>query len=84
MANRVRCVVPFCTHTRAADKLPPTHNEWICGNHWRLVGAVTKRRLRLFRMRARRYPHLDYDDILGRLWVKAKAQAIECAVGITA
>lgn len=31
--QRIKCVVPFCRHTRKADGA----EEWVCADHWRLV-----------------------------------------------
>lgn len=37
--HRVKCVVPFCRHTRK----PEGSTEWICATHWRLVPYWRKR-----------------------------------------
>lgn len=45
MPERRGCVVPFCRRTSTRF-----NNEWICGDHWRMV----PRHLKLFRTRRRR------------------------------
>lgn len=89
MTKRISCCVPFCAHTRGDRKgQPPLKegDEWICGDHWRLVSKVLKRRRsKLKRYRRRLHPSPKVDrlfEIDDRLWLAAKKQAIEKAAGI--
>lgn len=89
MTDRITCCIPFCRHTRGNRKGQrpiADGNEWICGEHWRLVSTVIKRRrAKLKRYRKRLYPGPKVErlfDIDDRLWEVAKKQAIERAAGI--
>lgn len=59
---RLRCMVPFCSHTRGRRKGDRGElvegSPWLCGAHWRLVPRERKRRW----------------DKLGKLWDKAVAK----------
>lgn len=74
---RLRCIVPFCAHTRGDRKGDPLipGMEWICSEHWRLTSKAWRRRLFLFKRRHR-------FDLAARTWQRLKAQAIERAVGL--
>jgi hypothetical protein len=75
--TRLTCIVPFCRHTRKdADKF----NEWICGDHWRLI---EKKYRRVYGRRARRWRRFRTGGEAGaRLWAWMKRRAIERAAGI--
>lgn len=47
--ERLQCCVPFCGRSRGDRKGDPVdrYDEWICGDHWKLVSRRTK----LFRRR---------------------------------
>lgn len=89
-SDRLLCVVIGCSHTIARRRLAdPSHNEWICPQHWKAVSAHTKRhRRRLGRLvgKAARTGRPAIQAILearqAALWEKTKAEAIEAAVGI--
>lgn len=45
MTVRLRCIVPFCKRTRGQRKgeRPISEGEdWICGEHWRLLSPSTR------------------------------------------
>ena len=91
---RVRCCVPFCSHTRGQRKgdLPPIHEktEWICGEHWMGI----PKRMRQAHSRAWNWtaglPYRRKGAPEGRLnrragrriWERCKRYAIERAVGV--
>lgn len=86
---RLRCVVPFCRHTRGDRKGQPPitpDTEWICGEHWRLVDRQTKRLFRANRRRLWRIPGRQLrgpeaqERVHRRLWQTMKRQAIERAL----
>lgn len=59
MVERIRCCVPFCRHTRGQHKGEQPlrgDEEWICGEHWRLVSPhLRRRKAKLYRLRHRRF-----------------------------
>lgn len=76
---RLICAVPFCARTRGqrkGDQPIREGEEWICGDHWRLV----PRRLKAISSRARRKGRPS--AALGRLWARCKRAAIERAMGV--
>ncbi|WP_262027630.1 hypothetical protein [Microvirga sp. Mcv34] len=75
MTERVRCCVPFCRRTIAAEKLKPW-NEWICGKHWSAVPKIERRE---YSWTKRRIPNSDATSVQ---WERLKAVAIEAAAGI--
>lgn len=53
MTTRLSCCVPFCRRTRHNHE---GFSEWICGDHWRLVPPLLrKRKAKMFRLYRRRY-----------------------------
>lgn len=53
MATRLSCCVPYCRRTRHNRE---GFSEWICGDHWRGVPPLLrKRKAKLFRLYRRRY-----------------------------
>lgn len=51
LGDRIKCLVPFCRRTRKPDC-----TEWICGVHWKMVSAVSRRRKsKVFRCYRRRF-----------------------------
>lgn len=57
MGQRVSCIVPGCSRTRGQRKgEPPIRlgEEWICGEHWRLVPTFLRRRKSRLAQRYRR------------------------------
>jgi hypothetical protein len=71
--SRIACVVPFCGRgtTRVSD---PSHNEYLCPEHYRLVDAGMKR----LRAKARKRGHYG---LVARCWQRMVAQAVERAGG---
>lgn len=80
MADRMRCIVPFCRHTRDRYR-NPVFNEWICGDHWKML---PKQRRKVYgrRMRKMRRFAIMGDEATNRLWRRLVAQATETAMGI--
>lgn len=80
MTARIGCCVPFCRRTRA--NVNPAYDEWICGDHWRLIDKARRRVWGRVRGRWRRFgPPAAAGAIAARLWVSLKRQAIERAMG---
>lgn len=82
---RLNCCVPFCRRTRGDRKNDPVTpgQEWLCGDHWRLVDRRRRRVWGRLCGRWRRFgPPAAADAIECRLWSRLKHQAIERAVGI--
>lgn len=76
MSERRPCLVPFCRRTRtspADDDL-----EWICPDHWRLVGKAMRR----VYQRAVRADRTRRSPRARRLWRRCRSAAIEAAGGI--
>ena len=83
--ERIPCIVPWCCRTVASKNLPAAHCESICGRHWRLVDPRVKWILRRIRAKARKIGWTPTLQLLEhRNWIRAKRQAIERAMGITA
>lgn len=85
---RVPCLVPFCRRTADSLKVAPDL-EWICGKHWRLVPAATKRAYRkIRRLTNRAFTEgrltVAMMNLEGRRWDRCRVAAIEAAAGITA
>jgi len=78
-AGRLHCCVPFCRHTTARTEF----NEWLCGDHWRLVDLMHRRVYGRQAKRWRRYRLNDNGVAADRLWRWIKRKAIERAMGIT-
>jgi hypothetical protein len=77
--TRLRCVVPFCNHTRRHDHLA----EWICANHWRMVPRRYRAAyLRHCRRRDGKARGRTNIDVRWRLWRRIKQVAKERAAGI--
>lgn len=76
---RIRCVVPHCNRTRVDDG---AFDEWICGDHWRLVERMKRRVYGRIMKRWRRF-RAPEDDVVGRrIWSALKRLATERAAGI--
>jgi hypothetical protein len=73
--ERLRCLVPFCRRSRGDRKNDPVdrYDEWLCGEHWRLVD----RRIRRLHRRAQR---LGRAPVARWLWERAKTQALSRAL----
>lgn len=82
--SRVACIVPFCRRTCSRAWLKERdHEEFICGEHYRLVDARLRSLRRKVEKRMRRAVVPEFlERMSGRLWDKAKAQAIERAGGL--
>ena len=50
---RIHCCVPFCNRTHKPKGIGA---EWICAEHWRLVGKRTRKLLHAYHRRVRRPP----------------------------
>ena len=75
-AGRVKCLVPFCRCTRGARWAgDPGGEEWICHRHWVATSKVWRRRYFLFVRRGRW-------ELVARMWVRLKRQALERAAGL--
>lgn len=82
MTRRLNCVVPYCRRTRGDRKNDPVTEgmEWICADHWKLVGRKLKLDRRRFK---RRYGSSEHGWKLDSwIWKRMKAQAIETAMGL--
>ena len=97
--NRLPCWVPFCRRTVARTGKFEHCTEIICGKHWRLVRRsrrLTYDRLRreidrdprpFWKMSPgapERLRRIKVDRLVDRMWARAKAEATERAMGITA
>jgi hypothetical protein len=79
---RVLCSVPGCNRSR---EVKSELDEWLCGEHWRLVPKKMRRVLSRYIRRARRGDyHRTNAEAWRRCWLRAKREAIEIAMGITA
>ena len=79
-SERMKCLVPFCQHTRGPRKGDPQGKflaEWICGAHWN--GTDRRLRASYYMARKRRLWRTE-----AWYWEQLKAQAIERAMGVTA
>ncbi len=79
---RAQCAVPFCGRTTGR-----AHDEWICGDHWKLVSHDTRRRIALHRRRFHKGGASETDKnrahhFFWSYWDRAKREAIEAAAGI--
>ncbi len=85
MSTRLRCLVPGCNHTRGQRKGEPPireDEEWICGDHWRLVPRPMRAiKARAFRRAKRLYSPRAVKAAL-RIWRRCAREAIERAVGL--
>lgn len=75
---RLRCCVPFCRRTTARCE----HEEWICGDHWRLVPKDQRRVYGRHLKRWRRYGNNAYGPAAARIWRRLVSVATERAAGI--
>lgn len=81
---RSGCCVPFCRRTSTLFR-----DEWICGEHWRLVDRDLKRLRTRLLIRFKRRPQTmavrrAWLRIEQATWRRMKRQAIERATGISA
>lgn len=76
MTARLNCVVPFCRRTAPKREF----DEWLCGDHWRLIRHPRRRAYGRYLRRWRRYGHSNGAG--WRLWRTLKREAIERATGI--
>lgn len=82
--TRIACQVIGCGRTINGAKIAP-NAEWICADHWRLVDRRTKLMLTRIKRKRNRLADPCLLTALGnKVWDRAKAQAIERAMGITA
>ena len=82
---RLTCAVPGCARTRGQRKgEQPIRDgeEWVCGDHWRLVPRWMRAiKARAFRRAKRVYTPAHVRAAL-RIWARCKREAIERSVGI--
>lgn len=82
---RIACLVPGCTHTRGQRKgeAPVREDEeWVCGDHWRLVPRQMRAiKARAFRRAKRSYTPSNVRAAL-RIWARCKREAIERSMGL--
>lgn len=87
---RTSCCVPFCRRTSTLFR-----DEWVCGEHWRLVDRSLKRlrstlrRRWVKRWRAAQYRrrvdlNIAWRRVEAAIWRRMKRQAIERAAGASA
>lgn len=77
--GRVRCCVPFCRKTRKNEL---GFDEWLCGDHWRLIDKARRQVWGRINRRWRRFGPVKTSPAYGRVWASLKRQAIERAAGI--
>lgn len=78
MPSRIGCCVPHCGRTRVNES---EYDEWICGDHWRLVcGAMRRVHTRLSRRMKRGLEPAGGRQ--ARVWRRVKRAAMEAAGGI--
>lgn len=76
--TRLPCCVPFCERTTPRVEF----DEWICGDHWRLIPKDARRAYGRRARHWRRY-HRQADGVAAaRIWAWLKRHAIEAAGGI--
>lgn len=79
--GRLRCCVPFCRKSRRNDV---GFDEWICGDHWRMVDKSRRQVWGRINKRFRRFGPKKSTPAYCRVWSALKRQAIERATGIGA
>lgn len=90
MSERLLCAVPGCRRTRKADPelivvegvVIDLFEEWICGDHWRVVPHIWRRRNSLVKRRLRNQKTAKLASLGGKIWARCKRDAIESAVGL--
>jgi hypothetical protein len=75
---RLLCIVPGCRRTTTRCEF----DEWLCGEHWRLLPKPARRAYGRHVRRWRRYHRASDGATATRLWGWLKRHAIERAVGI--
>lgn len=79
MTERLGCCVPFCRRTTKRTEW----DEWLCGDHWRMIPKDKRRVYGRIVRRWRRY-HKKSDVPRGwRIWNRLKSIAIERAAGVS-
>jgi hypothetical protein len=88
------CEVPFCLHKRGRRKGEAELTDdtlWICAEHWKMVPAQLRRRMRLLDRLVKKAEAKGAPFLVARfrhqrhtLWLEARRLAIEIAAGITA
>ena len=82
---RLRCAVPGCNRTRGQRKgeAPIREGEeWVCGDHWRLVPKWMRGIIARVRKRYRRSPTSENIRSFNRIWQRCKREAIERGLGL--
>ena len=69
--GRLACVVPFCRRTTARADF----DEWICGDHWRLIDKVLRQVYGRHLRRRRRYGAAAYGPAAARIQAVERAAA---------
>src|SRR5882762_6265611 len=68
--GRLACVVPFCRRTTARAYF----DEWICGDHWRLIDKVRRQVYGRHLRRWLRYGAAAYGPAAARIWRRMVTQ----------
>lgn len=76
--GRLHCVVPYCRRTTPRIRF----DEWICGDHWRLLPKAARRAYGRRKRRWRRYHQYSDGIAARRLWRWLTRHAIERAMGL--
>lgn len=82
---RLSCAVPGCNRTRGQRKgEPPIREgeEWVCGDHWRLVPKMMRHIVARARKRLRRRDTDANIRSFNRIWARCKREAIERGLGL--
>lgn len=79
--DRIGCLVEGCRRT--ARRVDPASgrewNEWICGNHWRLLTKLEKRVWARFRRQQRRFGERPRPEAYDRIWSAIKTRVRSAA-----
>lgn len=78
MARRLKCCVPFCRRATKRTEF----DEWICGDHWRLIPKNRRRVYGRIVKQWRRYRAKNIGRRGARVWRRLRQIAIERAAGL--
>lgn len=78
MSERTPCCVPFCRRSTARCDF----DQWMCGDHWRLVPKIKRQVYGRHMKRWRRYGDAAYGAAANRIWRALVRAATEAAGGI--
>lgn len=79
MSGRLSCCVPFCRRTTAEHS---GFDEWLCGEHWKLIPKPKRRAYGRITKAWRRYHRLADGARGARVWGALRRIAIERAAGL--